>query len=195
VKLLARIAATSAALAALVAPALALGQSAAPTITQSSGAGFPDRAYLLQLPSSRALTAAQVEVTENGSPVAGLAVVPPGGSRSGAILLIDASNSMEGAPIKGAMAAARAFLAERKDDLPVAVVVFGPDDSVLTDFTTDAKELAASACATISPRPPSTIDASFSRAESKLDWACAMVSGRGPSLSCACFAFAMSSAA
>ena len=147
-KLLARIAATSAALAALVAPALALGQSAAPTITQSSGAGFPDRAYLLQLPSSRALTAAQVEVTENGSPVAGLAVVPPGGSRSGAILLIDASNSMEGAPIKGAMAAARAFLAERKDDLPVAVVVFGPDDSVLTDFTTDAKELAASVAET-----------------------------------------------
>ena len=143
-KLLARIAATSAALAALVAPALALGQGANPTLVPSSSAGFPDRGYLLQLPSSRALTTAQVSVTENGSPVAGLAVVPPGGSRSGAILLIDASNSMEGAPISGAMVAARAFLAERKNDLPVAVVVFGPDDSVLTDFTTASEELAAS---------------------------------------------------
>ena len=36
---------------------------------------------------------------------------------------------MKGAPIKSAMAAARAFLAERKKDLPVAIVVFGPDDT------------------------------------------------------------------
>ena len=147
-KLLARIAVTSAALAALVTPALALGQGAGLTLTPTSSAGFPDRNYLLALPTSRALTAAQVSVTENGSPVAGLAVVPPGGSRSGAILLIDASNSMKGAPIRGAMVAARAFLAERKEDLPVAVVVFGPDDSVLTDFTTDKTELAASVAET-----------------------------------------------
>ena len=68
-------------------------------------------------------------MTENGGPVSGLAVAPPGGSKSsGAILLIDASNSMKGAPIDGAMVAARAFLAERKDELPVAVIAFNPDD-------------------------------------------------------------------
>ena len=39
---------------------------------------------------------------------------------------------MKGAPIQNAMAASRAFLAERKKDLPVAIVVFGPNDSVLT---------------------------------------------------------------
>ena len=50
---------------------------------------------------------------------------------------------MKGAPIEGAMAAARAFLAERKEDLPVAIIVFGPDDTVLTDFTTNTAELAA----------------------------------------------------
>jgi tight adherence protein B len=75
--------------------------------------------------------------------VVGLGVQPPGGSSSGAVLLIDASNSMEGAPIAGAMAAARAFLAERKDDLPVSVVVFGPDDTILAEFTTDGEELTA----------------------------------------------------
>ena len=98
-------------------------------LTESPSAGFPDRAYLLALPQTRPLTASGLTVTENGGPVVGLGVQPPGGSSSGALLLIDASNSMEGAPIAGAMAAARAFLAERKDDLPVSVVVFGPDDT------------------------------------------------------------------
>jgi tight adherence protein B len=140
----ARIAAAGAALAALLVPALALGQNATPTITESPSSGFPDRAYLLGLPKTQALTADKVDVTENDNPVAALAVTPPGGSNSGAVLLIDASNSMKGEPIENAMAASRAFLAERKDDLPVAIVVFGPDDSVLSDFTTDKAELQAS---------------------------------------------------
>ena len=152
-KLVTRIAVTSAALAALVAPTLALGQSASPTgakptVSESPSSGFPDKAYLLVLPKTQALSASKVSVTENESPVSGLAVAPPGGSKSGAILLIDASNSMKGAPIQNATAAARAFLAERKGDLPVAIVVFGPDDSVLTDFTTDSKQLAAAVAKT-----------------------------------------------
>ena len=144
----ARITAAGAVLAALVLPALALGQGSAPALTEAPASGFPDRAYLLALPRTQALTAAQVNVTENGAPVTGLAVTPPGGSKSGAVLLIDASNSMKGAPIQNATAAARAFLAERKDDLPVAIVVFGPDDSVLTDFTTDSDALTQSVAET-----------------------------------------------
>lgn len=143
-KLAARIAAAGAALAALALPALALGQGAAPRLTESPSAGFPDRAYLLGLPETRALTAQNVEVTENGNSVVSLAVTPPGGSNSGVVLLIDASDSMKGAPIENAMAAARSFLAERKEELPVAIVVFGPDDNVLSDFTTDSGQLAQS---------------------------------------------------
>ncbi len=55
---------------------------------------------------------------------------------------------MKGAPIENAMAAARAFLAERKADLPVAIVVFGPDDNVLSEFTTDGGQLAAAVAET-----------------------------------------------
>ena len=77
-----------------------------------------------------------------------MAVTPPGGDKSGAILLIDASNSMQGAPIQNAMAASRAFLAERKKDLPVAIVVFGPSDNVLSDFTTDSATLAGAVAQT-----------------------------------------------
>jgi tight adherence protein B len=148
VKLLARIAVASAAVAALVAPALALGQGEALKLSASPTRGSPNRHYLLTLPEKRKLTAAQVEITENGTPVAGLAVESPGGSASGAILLIDASNSMKGAPIQGAMDAARAFLLQRKANLPVAVVVFGPDDNVLTDFTTDEAVLSAAVAGT-----------------------------------------------
>ena len=50
-RLLARIGLASAAVAALVTPTLALGQSAAPTLTAATGSSFPDRGYLLQLPS------------------------------------------------------------------------------------------------------------------------------------------------
>lgn len=143
-KRLAAIAAAGAALAALLAPTASLGQPAGQLkLTESPTSGFPDRAYLLTLPKTQPLSTAQLSVTENDGPVVGLGVQPPGGSSSGAVLLIDASNSMEGAPIAGAMAAARAFLTERKDDLPVSVVVFGPDDTVLAEFTTDGEELTA----------------------------------------------------
>ena len=142
------IAAASVGIAALVVPSLALGQGSAPKVTESPTSGFPDRGYLLQLPQRKALTTAGVAVSENGGPVSGLAVVPPGGAATGAILLIDASNSMKGAPIQNAMLAARAFLKERKANMPVSVVVFGPDDSVLAEFTTDANELAASVAET-----------------------------------------------
>ena len=142
----------SAALAVLALPAFALAQKPAaqdaqgpaPTLSETSTSGFPDKAYLVTLPSTQPLSEKNVQVTENGEPVLSLGVAPPGGDKSGALLLIDASNSMKGAPIKNAMAAARAFLKERKPNLPVAIVVFGPDDSVLTNFTTDTNELTES---------------------------------------------------
>jgi len=148
VRRLVGIAAASAAVVALAVPGFALGQGQAPKLAESPSAGFPDRAYLLQLPERRALTAAGVTVTENGGRVIGLAVAPPGGAATGALLLIDASNSMRGAPLQGAMAAARAFLKERKPNMPVSVVVFGPEDAVLARFTTDGNELAASVAET-----------------------------------------------
>ena len=101
--------------------------------------GVPDKAYLVGLGSTRPLTAAQVEVTENGGPVTGLAVAPPGGSASGAVMLIDASNSMKGAPIKDATVAARAFLAERKKDLPSRSSSSTRTTTSFRDFTTNQR--------------------------------------------------------
>ena len=49
----------SAAVAALALPAFALGQTpaqtSAPTLSESTTSGFPDKAYLVTLPSTKAL--------------------------------------------------------------------------------------------------------------------------------------------
>ena len=141
-----RIAIAGAAVAALCVPALGLGQT--PTLRDAPNTGFPDREYLLQLPSQRTLTSDQVTITENGATVAGVGVEAPDSGTSGVVLLIDASQSMEGKPIQAAMDAARAFMKSRNPKLPVAVVVYNPEQHVLTDFTTDAATLSAAVAAT-----------------------------------------------
>ena len=135
-----RIAVACAALAALALPAFATGQSGSPTLTEAQDSTFPDRVWIYRTPTATKL--AGLDVSENGGSVSGLGV-SSGSKSSGAILLIDASNSMAGEPIEAAMAAARAFMAQRKDDLPVAIIAYNPDITVLTDFTRDGEELSA----------------------------------------------------
>jgi tight adherence protein B len=143
VRLAGPIAVVVAAFAALVPGALAQqGQAQAPkaTLTEAQDSAFPDRVYLYRTPVQTNLT--RLELTENGGPVTGLSV-DSGSESSGAVLLIDASNSMAGEPIEAAMAAARAFLAQRKDDLPVAIIAYNPEITVLTPFTESSAELSA----------------------------------------------------
>ncbi len=134
---------TGAALAALLMPALGQAQGTrGATVRETPDSAFPDKVYTLLLPQKKTVTQQNLSVTENGGPVLAVGVEAPGAANA-AILLIDASNSMAGAPIAGAMNAARAFMAQRNANLPVAVMTFGPEQSVLTDFTTDKAELAA----------------------------------------------------
>lgn len=132
----------AAAIVTLGAPVGALGQGNAPTLRMAPNSSFPKPVFVLELPERRAVSAGSISLAENGVPVTDLTVEAPG-TASGVILLVDASNSMQGAPIQGAMRAARAFIAQRNPKLPVAVVVFGPDDTVLVDFTKSQEELVA----------------------------------------------------
>jgi tight adherence protein B len=141
VKLGLRLAIACAALAALALPALATGQGGgSPTLTEAQDSEFPDRVWLYRTPTATKLKG--LDVTENGGLVSGLAV-DSGTKSSGAVLLIDASNSMAGEPINAAMAAARAFLTQRKAELPVAVIAYNSEITTLTDFTRDGAELNA----------------------------------------------------
>ena len=79
-------------------------------------ATFPERALVLTLPARVSLDPQNVRVLENGEAVDRLSVVPARSAAAqsfGVVLALDASNSMRGAPVAGALAAARAFAAER----------------------------------------------------------------------------------
>jgi tight adherence protein B len=126
-------------LAALAALALAAApaQAASGTLTPGSGAVFPQRSFVLTLPQDSAVSPGSIAVTEGGRPVLGLRAKPLG-SRFGVILAIDTSGSMRGAPIRGALAAARAFAAQRPAYQPLGVITFSDTAQVAVPFTTDA---------------------------------------------------------
>jgi tight adherence protein B len=131
---------------AAVAAALASGATAAsgsPRLTEAQAA-YPDRAYILSLPVRRQLNAKQVRVFENGQPVSDLSVVAAQAAavrQFGVVLVIDASHSMRGEAIAGAMQAARAFAAKRSAQEQIAVVTFNTASNVALQFTTDETQI------------------------------------------------------
>jgi Flp pilus assembly protein TadB len=104
-------------------------------------ASFPDRAYVLSLPTERRLDSSQVQLFEDGKRVTGLTVVPSGAGSAqqfGVVLLIDTSDSMRGQAIAGAMAAARAFANQRTGLEQLALIGFNDKSTVLLKPTSDA---------------------------------------------------------
>jgi len=130
------------ALIGLLALAVAPAQGAAqqPVLVPAGTPKFPERAYRVTVPERRALSAAQVKVTENGEAVSGVSLTSASGARStdfGTVLVIDASTSMRGAAIKSAIAAAREVAAQRASNQQLGIVVFNSAPRVITDLTTD----------------------------------------------------------
>ncbi|HKI93416.1 MAG TPA: type II secretion system F family protein [Gaiellaceae bacterium] len=104
-------------------------------------ATFPERALVLTLPTRVALDPQHVRVLENGLPVDGLSLVPAERAAAqsfGVVLALDASNSMRGAPVTAALAAARAFAAERAPATELGLVTFNSDTNTVLEPTTDA---------------------------------------------------------
>jgi Mg-chelatase subunit ChlD len=108
-------------------------------VTEAGGAKFPDRAFVISLSSGRALTAGEVQVTENGNPVVDETLVPASlvdRRTFGTVLVLDASQSMAGRPIESAVAAARAFASRRNPNQQLALVTFNGSSKVALPFTT-----------------------------------------------------------
>lgn len=113
-------------------------------LRELEGARFPDRAFLLSLPEAVALDPGLVAVRENGEPVTDLTLLPASEAGAGefaVVLVIDASNSMRGEAIEGALEAARAFAAERGPNQAIAVLAFNGQTRVVLPFTTSAEEI------------------------------------------------------
>jgi tight adherence protein B len=134
------------ALAAASALALASAGSAESggALTPVGGAVFPDRAFVLSLPTNTYLGAEDLQVRENGDVVEPITVTPTRAADAGSfgvVLVIDASSSMRGAPIQGAVAAARAFAAQRAPTQQVAIVTFNSSARTILPFTTDPAQI------------------------------------------------------
>jgi len=113
-------------------------------LTEAGGAKFPERAYVLSLPSSRSLTVDQISVTENGQQVVAPTLTPAsatGGTAFGAVLVVDSSDSMKGRPIAAAMSAARAFAARKNPKERLAFVTFNGAPKVVLPFTTASDKI------------------------------------------------------
>lgn len=141
---------TQALLVAVVVMAMPVRASAAVEMSAASGPAFPQKTFLLTLPTRLVLTRDQLDVTENGQPVSDLVALPNSqtGTRFGTVLAIDASSSMHGQAIRSAVGAARAFVARHDPRQPLGIVFFASRPTIALPMTTDrSKQVAALAVA------------------------------------------------
>jgi tight adherence protein B len=145
----------TAALAAGVGVLLALSAvaSAAPRVqlVEAGHAAFPDREYVLSLPKRVKLAPGDVKVWENGHRIRGVTSVQAEAAVSGkfgVVLVIDTSQSMQGRPIRGAVAAARAFAEQRAPTEKLGLVTYNDRVRVELEPTADATRIAESLATT-----------------------------------------------
>jgi tight adherence protein B len=112
----------------LAAPAAGAAAAAEPAVkvTPIGRLPFPERGYIVDLPTSTSINATAVRVTENGQPVENFAFTPvaASGIRYGVILAVDTSESMAGDAIDAAVGAARSFVANAGDNQWIGLVTF-----------------------------------------------------------------------
>jgi tight adherence protein B len=133
--------------AALIGALVLTGAAAASTaelqIAPLTRLPFPERGYVLSLPTGTNLDERGVEVRENGIRVTGVRVDPlaTSGLRFGVVLALDSSESMIGAPATAAIRAARAFVSHRAPAEDVGIVAFNGEIAVLHDPTRNGSAL------------------------------------------------------
>ena len=114
-------------------------------LAEASSTKFPAKTFILTLPERRKLNPGDVAVRENGQDVENVRVVPADAADPRAfatVLAIDTSQSMRGAPIQAAMAAAREFAARRPAQQRLGVVFFNSRVTLELPPTTDAGKIS-----------------------------------------------------
>jgi tight adherence protein B len=137
-------------LTAIAVPSAFAAGSAKPNVAplQITSVGrlpFPERGYVIDLPQGAAISADRVHISENGIDVGRgeftFAALSASNVSSATMLAIDASDSMTGAPERGAVAAARTFVAQRRGNQEVGVVTFNGAVNILRTPTIDPGRL------------------------------------------------------
>ncbi len=133
-------------IAALAAAAAAASVAAAGVDLQLTPVGrmpFPARGFVVDLPPGAQARADAIRVRENGHPVRNLRVssIDEAGVRFGVVLAVDASESMSGKPLAGAVDAARTFVSRLAQGQQVGLIAFNERISVLQRPTADPARL------------------------------------------------------
>jgi tight adherence protein B len=116
------------------------------TARVSSSDQLPFRALVVGLPANTALDPSAVHVFENGTQVKEFSLVPQASASDtqfGVVLVIDASDSMYGAPSEGAIAAARTFALNVQGATQLALVSFNSRTTVLLPLDRDPAQIDA----------------------------------------------------
>jgi len=121
------------AVAALCAAAAQADTNGFTHLTQIGRVRSPERAFLLDLAPGTTVSRKSIQVSENGRRIAGFSFAPIQAveGRFAAMLLIDASDSMRGAPSEAAVRAAKAFVRKAGPNEHVGVVAFNRKATVL----------------------------------------------------------------
>ncbi len=133
----------------------AAGEQLTPQLTPIGRMQFPEHGFLVSFPRHIALGPADVRVWENGRPTVDPSFVPVSQAkqRLGIVLVLDASNSMRGRPLRDAFAAARGFVGQTGASERIGVVDFNSSAQLLLAPTQDPARLAA-----VLRRPPKTAE-------------------------------------
>ena len=135
----------------LASPAAAATTAKAPKpatlqITQVGRLPFPERGYVIDLPTGAAVSSKAVQISENGIGIGDftLDALSASGVSYGTILALDASDSMAGDPEKGAISAATTFVQRRAANQEIGIVAFNGAVNVIRQPTIDIGQLRAS---------------------------------------------------
>lgn len=115
-------------------------------IVEAPDGPFPEKTYLLTLPTKVRLAAGDLVIRENGQPVHQPRITAAYAAETnqfGVVLAIDASTSMRGEPLVKAMDAARAFARRTDAYQQLGAIAFNDDTQVLLPFTADRARIGS----------------------------------------------------
>ena len=105
---------------------------------------FPERGFVVDLPTGQQVSRTAFRVTENGRPVENVDISALGtaGISYGTVLAIDTSLSMKGKPLLAALEAGRSFVAHRTPGQQIGLVAFDGRVRVLHGLSRDTAQLS-----------------------------------------------------
>jgi tight adherence protein B len=106
---------------------------------------FPERGYVIDLARGEAINPSRVHISENGLEIGRgeftFSALSASNVSSATMLAIDASDSMAGEPERGAIAAAKTFVDQRRGNQEVGLVTFNGNVNVVQTPTIDPGRL------------------------------------------------------